>query len=117
MLNWIRQAINDKRAYRALMARAKALPSEYRYVFQKAQEYMWMHSDAGGSDMLQAVQALVELFEESAAEGRPVLDVTGEDIVGFCDEFIRDTRKWEDHYREKLNRDIRAKFGKGGDPS
>ena len=43
-----------------------------------------------------------------------MLDVTGEDVVGFCDELIRDTRKWEDTYRDKLNRDIRNRFGKGG---
>ena len=115
MLNWIRKMINDKRTYRALMARGKALPEAYRFVFQKAQDYMWMHSDGEGSDMLQTMQALVELFEESAAEGRNVLDVTGEDVVGFCDEFIRDTRKWEDHYRDKLNREIRKRFGKEGE--
>ena len=115
MLKWIQKMIGEKRTYRALMARAKALPGEYRFVFQKAQDYMWMHSDGEGSDMLQAMQALVELFEESAAEGRNVLDVTGEDVVGFCDEFICDTRKWEDHYRDKLNRDIRNRFGKGGE--
>ncbi len=115
MLKWIQKIRNDKRTYRALMARGKALPSEYRYVFLKAQDYMWMHSDASGSGMLQTMAALVELFEESAAEGRQVLDVTGEDVVGFCDEFVRDTRKWEDHYRDKLNRDIRNKFGKGGE--
>ena len=113
MLKWIQKMMADKRTYRALMARSKALPSEYRFVFQKAQEYMWMHSDSEGSDMLQTMGALVELFETSAAEGRQVLDVTGEDVVGFCDEFIRDTRKWTDYYREKLNRDIRNKFGKG----
>ncbi len=115
MLNWIQKMRNDKRTYRALMARGKTLPSEYRFVFRKAQDYMWMHSDSEGSGMLQTMQALVELFEESAAAGRNVLDVTGEDVVGFCDEFIRDTRKWEDHYRDKLNREIRNKFGKGGE--
>ena len=115
MLKWIKKMMADKRAYRALMARGKALPSEYRFVFHKAQDYMWMHSDSEGSGMLQTMQALVELFEESAAAGRNVLDVTGEDVVGFCDEFIRDTRKWEDHYRDKLNRDIRNQFGKGGE--
>lgn len=114
MLKWINRMIGEKRTYRALTARANALPSEYRFVFQKAQGYIWMHSDGEGSDMLKTMQALVELFEESAAEGRNVLDVTGEDVVGFCDEFIRDTRKWEDHYRDKLNRDIRKRFGKGG---
>ena len=115
MLKWIKQMIGDKRAYRALMARAKALPSEYRFVFQKAQDYMWMYARGDGRDMLQTVAALLDLFEESAAESRNVLDVIGGDIVGFCDEFIRDTRKWTDDYREKLNRDIRNKFGKGGE--
>ena len=114
MLKWIKKAIADKKEYRAQRTRVKALPAEYRFVFKKMQGYMWNFAGEDGSDMLQTMGALVELFEGSAAEGRRVLDVTGEDIVGFCDEFMRDTKKWTDHYREKLNRDIRSKFG-GGD--
>lgn len=116
MLKWIKKMIADKKEYRAQVARVNTLPEEYRFVVQKAQAYMWSFAGGDGSDMLQTMDALIELFEASAAEGRRVLDVTGEDIVGFCDEFMRDTKKWTDHYREKLNRDIRNRFGRGNEP-
>ncbi|WP_423738961.1 DUF1048 domain-containing protein [Clostridium gasigenes] len=41
--------------------------------------------------------------------------MTGEDVAGFCDEFIRDTKKWTDNYREKLNRNMLNKFGTDND--
>lgn len=64
------------------------------------------------SIMLKIQYDLIDLFESSAAEGKHVLDVTGEDVVGFCDELLRDTKKWTDNFRKKLNRDIMNKYGK-----
>lgn len=60
--------------------------------------------------MLKAQHDLIELFEASAADGKHVLDVTGEDVVGFYDEFLHDTTKWTDSFRKKLNRDMMNKF-------
>lgn len=44
-----------------------------------------------------------------------VLEVTGEDVVGFCDEFLWDTKKWTDKFREKLNHDMINKLGNRSD--
>ena len=65
--------------------------------------------------MLKTQQELIELFETSAADGKHVLEVTGEDVAGFCDEFIRDTKKWTDNYREKLNRNMLNKYRTNND--
>jgi DNA-binding ferritin-like protein (Dps family) len=43
------------------------------------------------------------------------LDVTGKDVAAFCDELLRAARTYTEDWREKLNREIAAKFGKGGD--
>ena len=56
---------------------------------------------------------LVELFEAGAAEGKPVLAITGEDVAAFCDELLRNARTYTEDWRESLNRDIRNHFGKG----
>jgi Uncharacterized protein conserved in bacteria len=116
MLELIKKMIGDKKEYRAQMARVEALPEKYRFVFKKMQGYMWNFVGGDGSDMLNTQYELIELFEASAAEGKHVLDVTGEDVVGFCDELIRDTKMWTDNYRKKLNRDIMNKFGRGNEP-
>lgn len=117
MLELISKMIGDKKEYKEQMARAAALPEDYRFVFDKIQGYMWSFAVGDGSDMLKIQQGLIELFEEGAAEGRHVLDVTGDDVVGFCDELLRDTKKWTDNYRKKLNRDMMNKFGRAGGSS
>ena len=115
MLELIKKMIGDKKEYREQMARVEALPEEYRFVFKKIHGYMWSFAGGDGSDMLKTQHELIELFEASAADGKHILDVTGEDIVGFCDEFLRDTKKWTDNFRKKLNRDIMNKIGRGND--
>lgn len=107
--------IGDKKEYKEQMARIEAMPEDYRFVFEKMQGYMWSFAGGDGSDMLKTQQELIALFETSAAEGKHVLEVTGEDVAGFCDEFIRDTKKWTDNYREKLNRNLLNRFGTDND--
>lgn len=65
--------------------------------------------------MIRAQNEVIDLFESSAAEGKKVLDITGEDVVGFCDELLQDTKKWTDHYRRKLNNDVANKINERSD--
>ena len=46
---------------------------------------------------------ILDLFEEGAATGKKVTDLTGEDVAGFCDELVKDAKTWRDKYRTKLN--------------
>ncbi|HAB59194.1 MAG TPA: cytoplasmic protein [Lachnospiraceae bacterium] len=115
MIKRIQKMIGDKKEYKEQMARIEAMPEDYRFVFEKMQGYMWSFAGGDGSDMLKTQQELIELFETSAAEGKHVLEVTGEDVAGFCDELIRDTKKWTDNYREKLNRNLLNRFGTDND--
>lgn len=104
----------DKAEYRAYLGRIKALPDDYRYVFEKATHYMWSLSGGGdGYDMLGLQSNLLELFEESAADGKGVLEITGEDVAAFCDELLRNAKTWTENHRDSLNRDILRKLGKG----
>lgn len=115
MLELMKKMIGDKKEYREHMARVEKLPEEYRFVFKKIQGYMWNFAAGDGADMLKIQYELIELFEVSAADGKHVLDVTGDDVVGFCDELLRETKVWTDNYREQLNRDIMKKFGRTND--
>jgi DNA-binding ferritin-like protein (Dps family) len=109
----IPKILAEKREYRRQMARAEALPEDYRYVFKKIQSHMWMFAAGSGYDMMQIHYDLIELFEEGAANGKGVLEITGEDVASFCDELLRSAQTYTENWREKLNRDIREKFGKG----
>lgn len=103
MVEIIKKLVGDKKEYREQKARIEALPEDYRFVFEKIQGYMWSFAGGDGSDMLKAQGDLIELFEISAAEGKHVLDITGEDVAGFLDEYLCGTKKWTDRYYKKLN--------------
>ncbi len=109
----LRNIKKDKREYREYLKRIKALPPEYEYVYKKMTDYMWSNSGGGdGYDMIAVQAGLLELFEAGAAEGRPVLDITGKDVATFSDELLRDAKTYAGTRREKLNSDILKKLGK-----
>ncbi|AXI08302.1 DUF1048 domain-containing protein [Oceanobacillus sp. 143] len=98
-------SLDDKREWKAMEARAKALPSEYRNAYKAIQKYMWT---AGGGptdwkDISRIYGGILDLFEEGAAEGKKVTDLTGEDVAAFCDDLVKDEHTWKDKYRKKLN--------------
>ncbi|NLI53162.1 MAG: DUF1048 domain-containing protein [Clostridiales bacterium] len=108
----IKKMIESKREYKQQMARVKALPEDYQYVFKKIQEHMWMFAAGSGYDMMKIHYDLIELFETGAAEGKRVLEITGEDVAAFCDELLRSANTYTEKWRESLNRDILKKLGK-----
>ncbi|MBM7553924.1 DUF1048 domain-containing protein [Thalassobacillus pellis] len=100
-------SLDDKREWRAMEARAKTLPSEYHNAYKAIQKYMWT---TGGptdwKDTSRIFGGILDLFEEGAAEGKKVTDLTGEDVADFCDELLKDEKTWSDKYRKKLNDSI-----------
>ena len=109
----IGKMIQSKREYKRQMARVEALPKDYRYVFKKIQSHMWMFAAGSGFDMLKIHYDLIELFESGAADGKHVLEITGEDVASFCEELLRSAKTYTENWREQLNRDIQKHVGKG----
>lgn len=105
----------EKREYREQMARVEALPQEYKYLFKKIQSHMWQFAAGSGYDMMKVHYDLLDLFEAGAAEGRHVLDITGEDVAAFCDELLRGTETYTENWRLRFNREIQKHFGRAGD--
>jgi DNA-binding ferritin-like protein (Dps family) len=114
---YFKRVADEKRKFRQQQARAKALPEDYRYVYRQIQHYIWWGYSAysGGDDMdwMPIFADLLDLFETGAAEGKRVLDVTGEDVATFCDELLHNAMTSMGNRREALNRDILRKLGKG----
>lgn len=104
--NILKKLIGDKAEYRAQLARVAALPEDYRFVYEKMQQYMWGFAGGSGTDMLRTCYGLIDLFEPAAADGRHVLDVTGEDVAAFCDALIQDNNLWTDGIKRRLNRRV-----------
>jgi len=117
LITYIKRVAGEKRAFNRMQARAKALPKDYAYMYRKIQRYMWgnaWHVTGGVEvDLTPLFADLLDLFETAAAEGKSVLDVTGEDVAGFCDGLLRSTLTATGGQGESLNRDIQNQLGKG----
>ncbi len=113
IIDYFRHAAQEKRRFRAMEARAKAMPDEYDFVYHKIQHYLWSRAGGDGMDTIPVLADLLDLFETGVAEGKKVLEVTGEDVAAFCDELLRNTKTWTENWHNALNRDIARRFGKG----
>lgn len=109
--------IDDKRAYYHMMKRVNALPKDYRYAYRKIQHYMNTVGLPNGDmtifeDLTMFLDLLV-LFETSAAEGKKILDVIGNDFGHFSDEFMRASSTKPASQQKNLNKEILDKMKKG----
>ena len=95
----IQDIIEGKKQWRAHLARVKALPPDYQIVYQEMQRYLFK---VGPTDLLDGglLPGIVDFFEEGAASGRKVLEVTGTDVAAFCDDLIKDSRTYAEVYQE-----------------
>lgn len=112
MIEMIKKLMGDKKEYKMMMARVDALPEDYQFVFKKIQNYMWNFATGNGMDMLHMQYELIDLFESGAADGRDVLEITGEDVASFADELVANARTYVAKYREDLNQSIMKQLGK-----
>jgi DNA-binding ferritin-like protein (Dps family) len=99
----------EKKRWRAMKARAKALPSDYAMVYEEIQHYLW---NTGRLISIDPFDNLLDLFEEAAAAGRKVIEITGDDVAAFADELVRDEKSYLEDCRKKLNRKIATKIRK-----
>lgn len=106
MSNFLDKIIGDKKEWKAMEKRAKALPTEYTLVYNKIKNYIWNAGGIGGIDIFKGI---LDLFEEGAANNQRVLDVTGNDVAAFCDELLKGQKTYTEGWRKKLNEDVAKK--------
>jgi DNA-binding ferritin-like protein (Dps family) len=108
-LRWRR----EKREWREHVRRTKALPADYRTVFTLIEKYLW--NLAAGAEMIPVLDGLLELFEEGAASGRPVLDVTGDDVAAFVWNVLTEVQSatWTGKKGAQLNTQVHAALRQG----
>jgi len=102
----IQDIIEGKKEWRAHMARVKALPQDYQIVYKELQKYLFKVGPVElttGTDLLSGI---VDLFEEGAASGKGVLEVTGNDVAAFCDDLIKDSKTYADIYQESVDQEV-----------
>jgi DNA-binding ferritin-like protein (Dps family) len=99
----IHDIIEGKREWRAHMARVKALPADYQIVYKEIQKYFFKIGPVELPDLLSGI---LDFFEEGVAADKGVLELIGNDVAGFCDELVKDSRTHADIYQESVSEEI-----------
>ena len=108
----ISKVVGEKRQWRVYKARARQLPASYRTALDALERYLNYCGGTGG-DGTAMYADLIDLFEQSAANGTPVRDIVGEDPVEFIETFVRNYPKgqWIIRERERLTKAIERAAG------
>ena len=101
----IHDIIEGKREWRAYVARIKALPQDYRIVYNEIQKYLFKVGPVELTEGTELLTGIAELFEEGAASGKGALEVTGKDVAAFCDDLIKDSKTYAEAYQESAGRE------------
>lgn len=102
----IQDIIEGKREWRAHMARVKALPQDYQIVYREIQKYLFKVGPVELTEGIGLLSEIVDFFEEGAAQGKGVLEVTGSDVAAFCDNLIKDSKTYAELYQESVDREV-----------
>jgi DNA-binding ferritin-like protein (Dps family) len=104
---WIEKVVGpfeQKRRYREYKARTERLPASYHTAIDALQRYSYYFGYGTAEGGLSMLEDLVDLFEQSAANGTPVRAIVGEDPVEFAEAFLRNypEGQWISRERERL---------------
>ena len=91
----IRDLIEGKRQWRTHMARVKALPPDYRIVYEEVQKYLFKIGPISLTDG-DLLSEIVDFFETGVASGKTAMDLISPDVAAFCDDLIGDAPTFAD---------------------
>ena len=103
---FISKVIGEKGQWRQYKARTRQLPASYRTAVDALERYLMYFGTGGGGTAI--YEDLIDLFEQSAANGTPIREIVGEDPVEFIETFVRNYPKgqWIIRERERLTNAI-----------
>ena len=104
--------IREKREWRLYKRRVAALPADYRTVISQIETFMW--NFAVDSQMIAVFEGILDLFEEGAAQGRKVLEVTGEDVAEFAKDVLAEVQAatWTGKKADRLNAEVHKRLAR-----
>ncbi|SDR90137.1 DNA-binding ferritin-like protein (Dps family) [Friedmanniella luteola] len=97
------KVIGDKRRWRQYKARARALPAAHRAAIEGFERYLMVFGTTDADSAAQMFEDLVELFEQSVADGTSVRGLVGEDPLEFAEAFLANYPEgWTSKERQRL---------------
>ncbi|MBY6053584.1 DUF1048 domain-containing protein [Cytobacillus firmus] len=102
----IKKIIEGKKEWKAHVSRIKALPQDYQIVYKEIQKYLFKVGPVVLNNGIGLLSDILSFFEEGAAAGKGVLEVTGTDVAAFCDALIEDSKTYADLYQESIDQKV-----------
>ena len=102
----IQDIIEGKKKWRAHVARVKALSKDYQIVYKEIQKYLFKVGPVELTDGMVLFSGIIDLFEEGAAVGKGVLEVTGSDVAAFCDDLVKNSKIYADIHQESVDQEV-----------
>ncbi|GLX95081.1 DUF1048 domain-containing protein [Herbidospora sp. NBRC 101105] len=104
------------REWKEFAARAGKLPADHRAAWEQIQGHLFLYGDFTGRNLMPILDGALGLLEETAADGRTVHEVLGDDIAGFCAALAggEGAHTFRDRWRAQLNRNVARKLGRLG---
>ncbi|WP_157519877.1 DUF1048 domain-containing protein [Herbidospora daliensis] len=110
---WDTMTGNDMtRDWKAFEARAEKLPPDFRAAWAQIQNGLFPYGDFTGRNLMPILDGALGLLEETAADGRTIREVLGDDVPGFCAALAdgQGARSFRDRWRARLNRKVARKL-------
>ncbi|GAA1023461.1 MULTISPECIES: DUF1048 domain-containing protein [Amycolatopsis] len=100
--------LEDKKRYRRYKARVEELPPDYRTAIKALHRYVQHFGPGTAEGHLRMLDDLIDLFEQSVANGTTVRGIVGDEPVEFAEEFLRSypEESWITRERKKLSESI-----------
>ncbi|MFZ0919631.1 MAG: DUF1048 domain-containing protein [Candidatus Dormiibacterota bacterium] len=105
MNKFIAKVVGEKRQWRQHKMRTRELPASYRSAVEALERYLMYCGPGGDGDRAASMfEDLLDLFEQSAANGTPIREIVGEDPVEFLEAFVRNypDGQWRIRERKRL---------------
>jgi DNA-binding ferritin-like protein (Dps family) len=102
-------SLDEKKRYKQVRARIKALPEPYGSVAEAFQRYfMYCGGIVDGETVLQMMGDFADLWERAVADGTPISAIVGDDPVEFAETFAQayTGKRWIDKERARLTKAV-----------
>ncbi|WP_116205858.1 DUF1048 domain-containing protein [Amycolatopsis circi] len=105
--------LEDKKRYRRYKERVEELPPDYRAAIKALHRYLQYLGPGTSAGHLRMLDDLIDLFEQSVADGTTVRGIVGDEPVEFAEEFLRSYPEgsWISRERTRLTESIERAVG------
>ena len=74
---------------------------------------MWRVTAGDGVDIVAILNDVLAEFETAAAQNKPALEITGEDVAAYCDDHLGEANPYDRYlqkWRTSLNQDVKRQL-------